>query len=361
MSRLKVVRWVGALCLGGALAILARGTARGEDALPPLPEPQASAGPSEAESQAHWAKGEVRYADRWVPVSQMYNNYLNVQKQLEPLLEEGKAARQKDYEIGRQISAVRSDQKIKRAPLYRQRSEDQARRAQLEKILSAQPPPPPRYQPEPTPPSSSSYGGSSGYSGGYGGNTGYQNAQQRYQQELNRVRAANNRLKQEYQKQVNDLNAAQAKAKTDLADLDKQLADITKQVNAIDKEADDKVAPLIEQRKAASDEMNGLRLKAAALINQRTLIEKSLDSAPPEVLWRCGIARWEDAFYKVPDLEKKYADTEVEIAKAHEDMKAAAEKAGREFPQDWRHPWQDRQDNLKALLDRIHASLAGKG
>ena len=349
MNRFGVPWPAVGLCLIGLFAAIAARSARGQDApAPPAASEAPPSGPTEQDRRAHYAEGQILRGDRWVAAEKVFGDYLAMEVDMQPVLEKGKEARRKDYQIARQITQLRNQERAKRAPLYRERGQLHSRKSRLEAIQRMRPPPPPRLLREPDPPNRSSYGRTGTY-----GNDGYEDARRRYERERERVHRENERRKEEYRQKVEALKKAQAEAKKEEAEIEQKLADIARQMEDLRKETDAKIEPLIRQRKDVNDEVAALRSKAAALVSRRAGIKKALTDAPAEVLWREGIVGWEDDFHRLADLRKRYAETAAQIDRVRSELKAAAEKAGREFPRDYRHPWQDKQDELKALLDRV--------
>ncbi len=303
----------------------------------------------DSEARQHYEQGEVRYQNKWVSVEELHGQIQALEKQMAPLLDKGKEIRQRLYLIGREITQLRNEQRSRQFPLHRERTDLFRQKARFEAVLRQRPPQPPRLLVEPKRPSRRAFGHTT--------NDDYDRRVRNWERERERIRRENEHRKEEYEEKVNELGEAQKKAKEEIRKLQQQIDEIDKKLEAVQEEFDAKVAPLDEKRKAVEGELQDLRSEAASLLRRRQLIEEALDQAPPEVMWKLDLIAWDGTYRRLADLETEYEKTAAEIAEVRQELQSAAERAGREFPSDWRHPGQDKMDRLKALIERVKAAL----
>ena len=302
--------------------------------------------PSAEDVRAHQAKGEVFYGDAWVPIERLFQTYLQTRSEMEGVVAKGKDARQKQTEASGELSKIRGEEASKKTPLYREHRDLLAYKARMERIQTLRPPREPNYLREPSRPTHSSW---------YRDNDDYDRALDRWERERDRIRRENDERKNQWKKLCDELKAAQDRAKKELAETEQKLKETEQKLEDLKKEFTDKAAPFHEQLKGARDEAAGLTRQASSLLGRKALIEKALGEVPERTLWQQGIVEWEGSYHRLADLQSEYDQTQAEIRRVRDDLKAAAEKAGRAFPPDWRHPQQDRMDRLRLALDRANA------
>lgn len=304
--------------------------------------------PSPEETRAHWAKGEVFYGEQWVPLEKLFETYLQACSEMQGVVEKGKAARQKEAEASRELSKIRGEETSKKTPLYQEQRQLQAYKTRMERIQTLRPPPEPAYRREPT--------FSSGHYRNSGSNSDYDRARERYEAERDRIRRENAQRKEQWKRLCDELKEAQARAKKELAETDQKLKDVEQKLDDLKKEYAGKGTPYMEQVKAARDEAAAQGRQASSLIGRKALLEKIFAETPEPILWQQGIAQWEGSYHKVAELQALYDQTQAEINRVREELKAAAEKAGRDFPPDWRHPQQERMEGLRLLLAKVNSA-----
>lgn len=306
--------------------------------------------PSPEETRAHWAKGEVFYGEQWTPLDRLFETYMQTCSEMQGIVDKGKAARQKEAEASRELSKVRGEESSKKSPLYQEQRQLQAWKARMERIQTLRPPAEPAYIREPT--------FSSGYyrNNNNNNNNDYDRARQSYEAERDRVRRENAQRKDQWRKVCDELKSAQTRAQKELADTDQKLKDAGQKLDDLKKEYADKGTPYMEQIKAAREESAAQSRQASSLIGRKALLEKVFAETPEPILWQQGIVQWEGSYHKVAELQALYDQTQAEIGRIREELKAAAEKGGREFPPDWRHPQQDRMESLRLLLAKVNSA-----
>lgn len=317
--------------------------------------PASAAGPEsledflDPEARKHYAQGEVRYRDEWIPVGDLHEKMQELDEAMAPVLETGREVRRQLYEVDREMTELRNEQRSKRFPLFRERTELRREKAEYEAVLRRRPPKPPRLEPEPQAPTRRAFGGET--------EKDYKRRVREWRKEREGVRRENERRKEEYQEKKKDLEKAKEEARKEIEKLDAEIAELEKQIAAINEEYAQKTAPFEQKRDTARKELQDLRAEASVLLRRRQMMEEALDAAPPEVIWKAGLVAWGGSYRPLAELREEYERTKEEIAQVRQDLQAAAEQAGREFPSDWRHPRQDKMDELKALLERVETAL----
>ncbi len=332
------LRWTAGMVVGALVVWLAAHAAPGREVEPP----------ESAREEAHPAKGEVRYEETWTPVTQVFETYREARAKMEELVEQGRPVRGALTDLNRKINKLRGEALAKERPLRADLSKARAKKRKAARALGIRPPREPQYQPMPTEPKRS-----------YWDRDEYDDALRRYRREAERIRERNERLKQEYERNLEAYNKMRAEAEKTIQESDATIADCEKQIETVQQELGEAQRPLLEERKRLSTEITTLANQARALITRADGLADAMRSAPEDVRFRLGIIEWEDKFYTLEELEALHAETQAEIDRTREQLEEQAKLAGRDFPEDWRHPQQDRMDALKALVERAKAARGG--
>ncbi|MGB2938384.1 MAG: hypothetical protein WBD05_09365 [Phycisphaerae bacterium] len=333
------LRWTAGMVVVALVVWLAAHAAPGREVEPP----------ESAREEAHPAKGEVRYEETWTPITQVFETYREARAKMEELVEQGRPVRGALTDLNWKINKLRGEALAKERPLHADLSKVRAKMRKAARTLSIRPPREPQYQPMPTEPKRSRYRDEGEYD----------DALRRYRREVKRIREGNEKLKQEYERNLETYNKMRAEAKETIQENETTIADCEKQVETIQQELDEAQRPLLEERKRLNTEIATLVNQARALITRADALADAMRSAPEDVRFRLGIIEWEGEFYTLEKLEALHAETQAEIDRTHEQLKEQAKLAGRDFPEDWRHPQQDRMDALKSLIERAKAVRGG--
>jgi len=353
-----VLSWVAIACLVGVLAVGQAAMAAEASALTPPAFDQARAALSTVEGAApassatdeeHFAKGEVQFDNQWVPIDDLFKDYQAARTQLQGLNSQVDATRGRMAEFQHQLNDMKNQSAVQERPIRAEIAKAKAKQREYQKALNARAPTPPQLQPMPPQPAQTNYTNQYGT-----------DPQEQWRRQCDAIRVQNDQLKQQYKQQLDAYKKKQDEAKKEMP---KVLASVKQDEDQLKKIADDlstQQAPSAEKYKAVSDEMG-------AILRQTTVLETGIQSmaaamraAPDTVRFGHGIVEWEGVFYPLADLEKLYTDTQAEINRVNQQMKAEAEAAGRTFPPDWRHPQQDRMDALKVLVDHAKKGQAAK-
>jgi hypothetical protein len=328
-----------------------------ETVVPPMvePSPLPALPPTAADSE-HFARGEVKFDKGWVLLDTLYSSYKAARTELEAQNVKVNAAKTRVTEVQRQVNEARNKSNTLSQPIRADLAKQKARQRELQKTIDAPPPAKPVPQPIPPLPARNT--------GGYGGYGGYSPAdQQRYQQ-----------AQQERQRIIQENQTAQTKYAQDLATFKQSQADARKEMPTVlaaistaedlatKAEADlqAQLAPIQEKQKGVNEVLAGVTKEADAIDARIRTMAAALHDAPEVMLFKRNIVEWDGLFSPLDDLEKYYKETQTEISRLHDQLKAEAEAAGQTFPADWRHPQQDRLDALNAVLTRARAAQAPK-
>jgi len=316
--------------------------------LPPIVIGEASEDAiSQADSAAHYAKGEVKYGEAWIRLTELFQNYRQVRAEMEKLVEEGRRVQSAMDDLNRQISVLRSENDNSKRPIRTDMAKVVADRRKAEAALRAQPPTEPRYEREPAQPSRVQYSSDS-----------YRDALNEWQREVRRIRDQNTLLKREYDKRLAEYQKAKTEANSVIQAALAKVTECQQQLAALDKQLEDAQAPLLAKQVQMNGEIQSLGRQARALLVRAQSMEQAMREAPETVLFRSRIVEWDGKFYPLDELRALYADTQGEINRVRDQLREDARIAGRSFPDDWRHPQQDRFDALKALLERAEKEAA---
>jgi chromosome segregation ATPase len=302
---------------------------------------------SQEDPAAHYAKGEVKYGEVWMSLAELFQNCRQVHVEMEKLLEESKKAQSALDDLNRQINTLRGENDNSKRPVRTEMAKAVADRRKGEAALRAQPPTEPRYEREPTQPASIQYSSDS-----------YREAMDNWRREFSRIREQNTALKREYNKRLAEYQKAKAEANSVIQAAQAKVAECQQQLAALDKQLEDAQTPVLAKQLQMNDEIQSLGRQARALLVRAQAMEQAMREAPETVLFRGRIVEWDGKFYLLDELRLLYAETQGEINRVRDQLREDARLAGRSFPDDWRHPQQDRIDALKALIERAEKEAA---
>jgi DNA repair exonuclease SbcCD ATPase subunit len=300
------------------------------------------------EAAAHHAQGEVLYGDVWMPLKELFQYYQSTRTDMEQAVEQGRAKRAQLDDLNRQIYSLRADSESKERPIRAEMAKVVADKRQAEWALRAKPPTEPQYEPYPPRPSRTQHPS----------DTDYNDAMNSWRNESMTIRQQNDALKKEYDKKKAEYESAKAGANATIQASDAKVAECQQQLDALAKALEAAQAPILQQRQGVNDEMQALGRQARALLDRAGAMEEAMRAAPQDLLWKNGIVEWEGEFRLLDDLKALRAELQAEIDRMRTELQQAAQLAGRSFPDDWRHPQQDKVDALKALIEQAEKAAA---
>lgn len=328
------------------------------------PEAPATAAAALMTDEQHFAKGEVRYGNAWVSIDSLFKDYLAAKVELKAIMDKANAPRDRLMDINRELAAIRSEGTAAERPIRAELGKARSKQREIQNILDDKPPPKPilkQLPPEPPRPrtrsSNSSYGSSTGnMSNGY--DQAAEDRHREWQRTCQTINQSNQQLNQKYGQDLAEFNKKQADAKKQLPDIEKTVKDSEAKLAQLATDKQGKVAPVTDKTKAANEEVLSVDRQATAVKTRIENMANALRAAPEKVRLTHGILEWETDFYTLPQLEKLLNDTQADINRVHDELKAEATAASQPFPPNWRHPQQDRMDALKVLVDKAKAAQA---
>jgi predicted nucleic acid-binding Zn-ribbon protein len=319
----------------------------------PPAAPAAPAGPV-LSAEEHYAKGEVLFAGAWVPIDNLFRDYLAARVELQPLDAQAKAAREGIAAIQAQMNTMKNDSLQGDLPSRKDMSKQMAKRRDLTKDVEAPAPVKPRLQQVPQQPRNFAANMHSQYSNS--SSNQYDQMQQDWQRQADLINQANAAVTKRYQQDQAAWKKAKDDAEKELPKIDQAIKDIQGKISQNAVALTTKQAPLMEKIKAANEEAQTIARRIEAVQTRIRGMAEALKAAPETLRFKHGIIDWEGAFWPLADLEKQLSQTQAEIERICQQMKAEATAAGRPLADNWRHPQQDRMDALGALIARAKAT-----
>ena len=338
--------WAGGLVAVLLAAAAAAPAAEASALTPPAPSP-----PSSVTDEEHVAKGEVQFDNQWVPIDDLSKDCQAARDQLTGLNSQVDAMRGPLAKLQYQLRKIKTQSELEERPIRADLAQAKAKQREYQQALNSEPPPPPRLTPMPPQPPQINYRYPI---------VGKETPIEEWRRKSAAIKAKNDQLMQKYQQELEQHKNTQNEAKQGLPAV---LAKIKQDEDQLQKIADDcqaKEAPILENHKGLADEMAALVRQTTVLESRVKAMEAAIGAAPESVRFKHDLIEWEGVFYPLADLEKLYTETQAEIVRVNQQMKAEAEAAGRPLPANWRHPQQDRMDALKVLVDRAKKGQAPK-
>jgi DNA repair exonuclease SbcCD ATPase subunit len=310
-------------------------------------------------AEEHWAKDEVKYNNAWVSIDKLFQDYQAAKPELQPLGDKIKAGRDAAGAIQSQLNSMKNESALAERPTRNDLMKANTKRRELAKAADAPEPQKPNLQPIPPQPRnySATVRGQSSSSRGFGSNQ-YDDLLLRWQQQVDAIRRANDTATKKYQDDRAQWQKARDDAQKQLPKLDADIKTLEQKLQQFAADLAIKQAPLMEKHKAISEEIRGIDRQVSAVETRIQNMADALRAAPEALGLKHGICEWEGGFSLLADLEKLYETTQADINRVHAQLKAEAQQAGRPFPENWRHPQQDRMDALKALVAKAKAAVA---
>ncbi len=347
-----------AAMLGAASLVLSVGGLGAIAADPAAPAAAAATTVVETPSE-HYAKGEVKYEQAWVPIEKLFKDYLAGRHELDSASKRVDAVRDQLGDLQRELAATKGEVSETERPIRADLSKARNRLRECSRILSKQPPAKPRLRDIPPPPARSYDSGNSNYGGsssGYGNNNSNDNARQIWRDKVQAIKQQNDLATKKYQQEMAALQKEQATARAEVPKLESTIKQCEEKLKALGAELETKQAPTLDQTLATNEEVRAENRKTEVLEGRVEDMAKALRAAPEDLRLRNGIVEFEGRFYSAAELQQTHKTTQAEINTVQAQLKAESDKAGLPFPENWRHPQQDRMDAIKTLLEKVQAS-----
>jgi hypothetical protein len=335
---------LGALCLatiavsegGDAPAGPAAAAPEGEKSPPPPAE-------SEDEARKHYAKGEAKYGDKWMPLSGLFEMYQKTRNEVKAAAEKG-GGKDRLTEITKTLAQILADWRKEKTPVEAEKNKAESKKQVAQRVMATPPPAPPRLQPEPT------YSGRSW--------SGATPSYDSWQREVARVRAENQRRQQEYQQNLARYNEYQRQARVGLDEATATIEKCKKKLDELLAARKTKEQPFLEERTKLNRDIRAAQPEAAALVVRVRSMEEALDDVPEGIRLARGIVAWQGDFYSLAEAEEIYKRLKTEVDEARRTAEAKARLDGRELPKDWRHPKQEEAVGLNGVIAQAKMAAA---
>jgi chromosome segregation ATPase len=296
----------------------------------------------------------VLLAGVWLPIDNVFKDYLAARTELQPLDAQVKTARDNIAAIQAQMGGMKNDSFQAEQPIRKDMSKQMSKRRELAKASDAPQPKAPRLQQIPQRPRQyAATMHSQQYSNNYSDPA--QQAMQDWQRQVDAITRANDTLQKKYQQDKSEWKKAKDDADKELPKIDQAIKDLQGKLEQNATDLTTKQAPLMEKVKAANSDAQTIGRKMEAVQTRIKALADALKAAPETLRFKHNILDWEDAFWPTADLEKQLAESQAEIDRVCQQTKEEAKAAGRPLPDNWRHPQQDRMDALRTLITRAKA------
>ena len=167
------------------------------------PAAQALAQPTEYKEVQHPQPGEVKYADKWANVSDLFKQYKDAKQEFQTLLDQKKATNEQLSAIQKTLAGIEADYQKAATPIRQQQAQANAKIAQAQQYMAMRPPVQPVNQPDPPYPNR----------GLYRDDASYNNAVNNHQAYVDQVHRDNQTRQDNYRRQLDQYNTNQQQAR----------------------------------------------------------------------------------------------------------------------------------------------------
>lgn len=306
----------------------------------------------------HYAKGEVLYDKEWVPIDQLFKEYLQSRRELDRAGKRSDDAQGRLEDLQRELAQVKGEVSGTERPVRAELSKARNKLRDYSRTLAKKPPAKPQLKEIPPRPSTRSYDsgnnrGDSRY--GTSSNNNNNDSQRAWRERADAIKRGNDQAMKKYQLDMTEYQREQNEAKAEAPKLQATIKDCEEKLKALGVELDAKQAPTLNRTNATTEEARAYNRRIEAIETRVENMMKALRAAPETLRYTRDIVEWEEQFYTVAELQEMYTTTQTDIDKVHVQLKAESEKADLPFPENWRHPQQDRMDAIKALVAKVKA------
>jgi hypothetical protein len=358
---MRWLRGLGIAVLALAAAACPVRAAEAENAEAANTAEKSAVGPS---SEERYAKGEALYDGKWMPIQKLFEKYRQDYDRLQYIQKHGTDSQEQLNELQREMAAIRGEERKAEMPIRRELGLARQGLRKYNNILREKPPAKPRLQDLPPPPprpnrSSRNYSGSDSYSRSR--DDSYDRARRQWQQACDQIRRHNEMKTEKYQREMKEYQERQAEAKQELPKLEAQAREAMKQLEEIEKEYDNKAAPTLQRSENVVEQVRAHDRRIDVIEHDVEQMAKALRAVPEKVRARHGIVEFEGAFHSAETLQHQYRERQSEIDRVREKLQADCQEMGLPFPENWRHPQQDRMDKMKTLIEQVKQARAASG
>jgi hypothetical protein len=297
----------------------------------------------------HPQPGEVKFANQWVDVSDLFRRHRQAKQDFATLLDQKKTAFEQLANIAKTVAGITSDYIKNSQPVRNEKAQADTQVLQAQRTLAQGQPVQPANAPEPTQPNR----------GWFRDNGAYDQAVNAWRNRADQVRRDNEARQQQYTRQLQQWKDDQAKARQTLPDAKAkseacaaQLKDLSDARQAAEKE------PLAQRRKLL-DEQAARDVQAQALALKIEALRDTILTCPESQRLQRGIVEYRNELYTPEEFQAAYDKVKAEI-EASRQAALAQLKPGESLPATWEHSTQDEADAMKAVLDRAKAAYKPK-
>jgi len=323
------------------------------------------------EAEQRYARGEAFYEGEWMPVETLFEKYCQQRDHLRDLREHGDHSRDQLNGLQREIARIREEQREEEQPIRLRLGKIRHQLREYNHFLRQEPPAEPVLLHLPLP-ARSTLKSENRYVKGLSRTQRrlFSRAIERLQRQENsrmrhdwayRARQAwvrrckqiekQNEMKvKQYRTEIKEYQKQRKAIKQEVPKLEAEAKKLEKQLEAIEKKYENKIAAAGQQSETMSGRVQTHYRRVDLIERKVEEMAEALSAVPEEVLCQHGIAAFEGQFQSVEDLRRRYKRRQRKIDHAHERLQVECEELGIPFPDNWRHPQQDRMDKIKALI-----------
>ena len=354
MRQMMVVRYLGTLAVvflivGSAAAAETSGEAKAEAKAEAKPE---------LTPEQHHAKGRVLYDGKWVHIETLFKDYRRGRYELAYAEKRGGSAKDQLAGLHREMTVMKNETRQTERPIRTELGKARNVLRTHNRNLKKRPPTKPtlRQPPDrPRRPSNTSSNRSSSRYGSSGSNRSssddrYNDQMRQWRQTADAIRSENEAKVKLYQQQLKIYQQQQAAARAEIPKLEATIKACLGKLDETEADLKQKQAPTRQRSDSTTETVLAHNRRVSVIENRVKQMTAALRAAPESLRAKHGIVEFEKIFYSSDELRATHPKTQSEIDRVRDQLKAESEKAGIPFPEQWRHPQQDRMDAIKALL-----------
>ena len=322
-------------------------------------ETKAEAKP-EMTPEQHHAKGEVLYNKKWVHIETLFKDYRQGRHELAYAEKRGDRAKDELAGLHREMALMKSETRETERPVRMELGKARNELRKYNHMLRKNPPVKPTLRDLPRQPrrpagyssrrNSSNYGSSS--SSRSSNSDRYDDQMREWRRTCEAIKSDNEAKIKKYQAESKIYKQEQAEAKAAVPKLEATIKESLAKLDEIDTGLKEKQAPTRNKSDGVTEGVLAHNRKVGVVRTRVAQMAAALRAAPQSLRAKHGIIEFEKVFYASSELKMTYEKTQGEINRVRDQLKAESEKAGIPFPEEWRHPQQDRMDAIKALVEK---------
>ena len=359
------MRWLVAFAVMGLVSVAAASPARAEAAEAQEPAPAASKSAPGPDAEERYAKGQALYDGKWMPVQKLFEKYCQQRDQLRQTASHGSANQGQLDELHREMAQIRGEERKEERPIRLELGKARTRLREYNNILRQKPPTKPELQRLPPPPTQPTRSRNSGRNSSSGWNSSrddwYDRARRQWQQTCDQIKRQNEMKMDKYRREMEAYQKKQNEARQEVPKLQAQAKKAMSQLDELEKQYKNKAAPTRQRSDNVTELVRAHSRRVDVIEHDVEAMAKALSAVPEPVRHKHGIVEFEGEFHTAEVLRQRYEQTQSEIDRVREKLQAECKEINIPFPEDWRHPQQDRMDKIKALIEKVQKARAASG